>query len=256
LRELEIIARKSNLAAQIFGESATANVATRSPERASIQRGEHVRATIEKWRCTSADVIDPANGSYVAAFARAARSAALGVWIVDGNATLLSWNEAFEVSNDPGVIEAVTDLADRAEDATCDEMVTRLSSILRSADSWYQQRCAWHALGAPAGNVTVPGVHDARRSLARVADAASANAHFARRSHSAALAARLRSAATTPLPLAVEWSLESLTGSPDEATVDTILELVDKARHTASHVQVKGLRPVALIVMSPAGISK
>jgi superfamily II DNA or RNA helicase len=257
LRELEIIARKSNLAAQIFGESPIADVTTRSPERASIQRGEHVRATIEKWRCASVDVIDPANGSYVAAFARAARSAALGVWIVDGNATLLSWNDASEVSNDPKVIEAATDLADRAEDATCrNEMVTRLSSILQSADSWYQQRCAWHALGAPDGNVTVPGVHDARRSLARVADAASANAHFARRSHSAALAARLRSAATTPLPLAVEWSLESLTGSPDEATVDTILELVDKARHTGSHVRVKGLRPVALIVMSPAGASK
>jgi len=106
-------------------------------------------------------------------------------------------------------------------------------------------------LGPPDGNATIPGVHDARRSLARVADAASANANFARRSHFTAIATRLRNAARNPLPLAVEWSLESLSDSPDEAAVDTILELVDRTRRFPDQVREKGIRLGALILMAP-----
>ncbi len=259
LHELEIIARKSDLSAHMFGDSTITNLSARSNDRAAIQRGEHVRATIEKWRRTVPDTIDTINRPRVVALARAARPATLGVWIVDGTATLLSWDDVSGMTGDAFVIEAATDLADRAEAAggatSRNEIPTCLSSVLKSADSWYQQRCAWHALGAPDGHATVPGVHDARRSLARVADAASANANFARRSHSAAIATRLRSAAATPLPLAVEWSLESLTDSPDEAAVDTILELVDKARRSPDQVHEKGIRLVALIFMSPEGVS-
>src|SRR6185437_15470553 len=217
LHELEIITRKSDFAARMFGHSTITNLSVRPKDRATIQRGERVRATIEKWRRTDPDAIDPATRSRVVALARAARAATLGVWIVDGTATLLSWDEVSGMTDDAHAIETATDLADRAEAAegTEDsgdaafhrEIAARLSSVLQSADSWYQQRCAWHALGAPDGNATVPGVHDARRSLARVADAASANANFARSAHFAAIATRLRSAATTPLPLAVEWSL-------------------------------------------------
>lgn len=254
LRELEIIAQKSALSARIFGESAITNLSVRSPERATIQHAEYVRGTIEKWHRTNPEIVDPASSTTVIAFARASQAATLGVWIVDGTATLLAWDGASGMTTDAHVIETAADLADHAEDAMRDDkFATRLSSVLRSADSWYQQRCAWHALGAPDGNATVPGVHDARRTLARVADAASATANFARRTRSAAVATRLRSAAATPLPLAVEWSLESLADSPDEASVDTILELVDRARYSSGQVSEKGLRCVALVLMtSPA----
>ena len=261
LHEREIIARKSVFAARIFGHSTSTNLSARPNDRATIQRGEHVRAKIETWRRSGADVIDPANSSRVVAMARAARAATLGVWIVDGTATLLSWDDVSGITDDAHAVEAATDLADCAEAAegTEDtegaafrhELATRLASVLQSADSWYQQRCAWHALGAPDGSATIPGVHDARRALARVADAASANANFARRAHFAAIATRLRSAAGKPLPLAVEWSLESLADSPDEAAVDTILELVDSARRFPDQVREKGIRLAALIFMSP-----
>lgn len=261
LHELEIIARKSDFAAHMLGHSTITNLSARPNDRTTIQRGERVRATIEKWRRTDLDVLDPASSSRVVALARAARAATLGVWIVDGSATLLAWDEVSGITDDPRAVEAATDLADRAEAAEGTEgiqdaafqheLATRLSSVLQSADSWYQQRCAWHALGAPDGSATIPGVHDARRALARVADAASANASFARRAHFAAIATRLRSAATKPLPLAVEWSLETLSDSPDEAAVDTILELVDRARRFPDQVREKGIRLAALIFMSP-----
>ena len=258
LHELEIIARKSDFAAHMFGHSTITNLSARPNDRATIQRGERVRATIEKWRRTDLDVLDPASSSRVVALARAARAATLGVWIVDGSATLLAWDEVSGMTDDAHAVEAATDLADRAEAVECTddaafrhEIATRLSLVLQSADSWYQQCCAWRALGAPDGNATIPGVHDARRALARVADAASANANFARRAHFAAIATRLRSAATKPLPLAVEWSLETLSDSPDEAAVDTILELVDRARRFPDQVREKGIRLAALIFMSP-----
>lgn len=250
LHEIEIIARKSEMSARIFGSSATANPPGGSSERAVIERGEYVRATIEKWRHARSDIGIPTSRPRVA-FARAPRGGTLGVWIVDGVATLLAYDAARGITSDPCAIEAATDAADRA---VCDARTSchgvrdpRLSRLLQSAESWYQQRCAWHALGAPDGATTMPGVHDARRSLARVADAASANASFARRTHLAVTAARLRSAAAVPLPIAVEWSLESLADSPDEATVDTILELVDSARRPADRVPEIGLRCIALI---------
>jgi superfamily II DNA or RNA helicase len=252
LHELEILARKSDRSARIFGESAIATPPARSQGRAAIQPREQIRATIERWRRSNFESDDPARDSHVVAFARASRPATLGVWVVDGTPTLLAWDETAGTTSDPHVVQAAIELADRAEPATLQpESAVRLPSVLHSAESWYQQRCAWRALGAPDGNSAVPGVHDARRSLARVADAASANANFARRAHSAAIATRLRSAATTPLPLAVEWSLESLTGSPDEAAVDTILELVDSARRFSGQVHETGLRLVALILVTP-----
>ena len=251
LHGLEIITRKSDLSARIFGNSAIAGLSARPPERAAVQRGEHVRATIERWRRTDVCVSDIASRPAVAV-ARATGYAALGVWLVDGTATLLAWDEVRGITADADAVEAATNLADSAPDATSGEShATTLLGVLQAADSWYQQRCAWRALGAPDGDATIPGVHDARRSLARVADAASANANFARRSHSAAVAARLRSAAATPLPLAVEWSLESLADSPDDATVDTILELIDRTRHLPDPACERGLRCVAVIFMTP-----
>ncbi len=255
LRQIEIIARKSDLAARIFGTSSAVGYPTQSSQRSLTERGEHVCDTMEKWRRAASDPLPDFSGVRIA-FAHGPRAAALGAWMVDGAATLLAWDETHGIRADPSAIEAAIDLAGCSYSAACTSDCSapksNVTAILRSAESWYQQLCAWHALGASDGLSTIPGVHDARRTLARVADAAAANSSFARRPKSAAATARLRSAAAGPFPIAVEWSLEALADSSDGAAVDTILELVDTARPPTDQVQERGLRCVALILVDPA----
>jgi hypothetical protein len=226
---------------------------------------------MEQWRLAMSTEASPNPvGKPVVAIASGSTPGAVGAWMVDGTATLLAWNGSGGIAADVFNIESRINAATRlGEVASCyhspsSDDLAQVVRVLRDANAWYDQRRAWLATGGSDDLLIVPDrphdVHrnarpearpDVRRSLARVADATSANAGFSRRSESAAVAARLRQAAAAPLPLAVEWSLESLSESPDDAAVNTILDIIDRARPTASHVREQGIRCVALIVLMP-----
>lgn len=250
LHELEIIARKSDLAAQFFGSSAINPNADRSASPETVKRSEHVRSIIEKWRVANPEV--RYHHGIPVAVVCGARFSAIGSWIVDGIPMLLAWGELDGITAGLPDLWATTEVADSADNGTVNGFnSTQLANVVRDASAWYDQHCAWLAVGGIGTPTDTPVVHGLRRSLARVADAASANAGFARRSQSAAIATRLRNAAATPLPLAVEWSLESLAESADDAAVNTILDLVDRARPPGNHVCERGIRCVALILIAP-----
>lgn len=251
LHELEIITRKSEASTQIFGAPTTGNLSGQAPNRAAVSHHETTGRIIEGWRSDD-ERTDDGDLKPLVAHATLPRRGALGAWLVDGTPMLLAWDETTSITTDPASIETAAKLADDISDDDCgpaDFIV--ISSALRAAADWYEQRRAWHAV---TGSGTLPIAqrsHDVRRSLARVADATSTNAGFARRSESAAIATRLRNAATGPLPLAVEWSLESLSECADDAAVNTILDLVDRARPTTDRVRDRGIRCIALIVFAP-----
>ena len=248
LHELEIITRKSDLSAHIFGGSTTTTFSLKSPERTAVVSGEHVRDILGKWSCANPNA-NHDDGEPLVALACVQRAGAIGAWIVDGAPMLLAWDGSREITTEAPRIEAATELADVAHDEGGGLVdAVQLSSVLRAANTWYEQRCAWLAAGGMDGFPNASGARDARRSLARVADATSATVGFARRADSAAIATRLRRAAATPLPLAVEWSLESLSECADDAAVNTILDLVDRARPAADRVSEKGIRCIALIL--------
>ncbi len=252
LRELEIVTRKSALSEQIFGGSTTTNFSERSAEPAAIMRGERVRELMEGWRRGTTPV-NCGVGRPLIASTRASCTRAIGAWIVDGIPRLLAWDESTGITTDATSIQSAIELANVTSDhgPAAPNTTQLLAIILRAAGVWYDQHCAWLAVGGSTGFPLASGARDARRTLARVADATSANVGFARRSESAALSTRLRNAATTPLPLAVEWSLESLSEYADDASVTTILDLVDRVRPAADRVTEKGIRCVALILFVP-----
>ncbi len=255
LHELEIIARKSDISAQLFGGSAIGQRVARPDTPETIKHGERVRAIIDKWRGPDSRM-GSRHGTPVAV-AHGTRFSALGSWLVDGTPTLLACDESGRISTDPPCLTAVTGAVDVADDAGGDSLdAARLANVVRAANAWYEQRCAWLAVGGADGSVNAPVFRDSQRSLARVADAATANTSFARRSQTAATATRLRIAAATPLPLAVEWSLESLADSPDDAAVNTILDLVDCARPPSNRVCDSGIRCVALILFAAETIAR
>jgi hypothetical protein len=269
LHELEIITRKSSLAGDIFGDSAGSELPEQPSRRAQITCSEHTRTMMEQWRlATSAAASPRSERELVIATAVASSFGAVGAWVVDGDSTLLAYEESAGIVTDAPSIERyigaanVDDVASGAYATPPDS--AHVLRVLRAARAWYDQRRAWLAVGGSDGFLIARSDpretqhstghstrHGARRSLARVADATSAGAGFSRRSGSAAIAARLRQAAAAPLPLAVEWSLESLSESADEAAVNTILDIVDRARPAASHTREQGIRCVALIMLGP-----
>jgi hypothetical protein len=269
LHELEIITRKSSLAGDIFGDSAGSELPEQPSRRAQITCSEHTRTMMEQWRlATSAAASPRSERELVIATAVASSFGAVGAWVVDGDSTLLAYEESAGIVTDAPSIERyigaanVDDVASGAYATPPDS--AHVLRVLRAARAWYDQRRAWLAVGGSDGFLIARSDpretrhstghstrHGARRSLARVADATSAGAGFSRRSGSAAIAARLRQAAAAPLPLAVEWSLESLSESADEAAVNTILDIVDRARPAASHTREQGIRCVALIMLVP-----
>jgi hypothetical protein len=252
LRELEIVTHKSELAARIFGEPMNTGLATQVPVHAPVMSSERVRRILERWRYETPDIgVDAA--PFIASVTATERSA-IGAWMVDGTPTLLAWDGSL-VSTDAERIGIAIELASAARHGLAHADSVVLSSILRAADDWYEQHSAWLAMGGCAGFHVASGLRDARRSLARVADTATVRTGFARRAESAAIAARLRNAAAAPLPLAVEWSLESLSECADEAAVNTILDLIDRARPDSDRVREKGFRCVAIILLLPTSIS-
>lgn len=249
LHELEIIARKSDVSAHLFGGSAISHRGGRPDTPETIKHGERIRAVIDRWRGPDSQM-DNRHDTAVAV-ARGAGFLAFGSWLVDGTPMLLACDESGRISTDPHCLRAATEIVDAAEDAGGEAFYTvQIASVVRAANAWYEQRCAWLAVGGADGSVNAPAFRDTQRSLARVADAATANTSFARRSQAAAMATRLRVAAATPLPLAVEWLLESLADSPDDAAVNTILDLVDCARPASNRVCDRGIRCVVLILFA------
>jgi superfamily II DNA or RNA helicase len=251
LRELEIIARKSDLATRLFGNDPEQRDRPSHTSASTIAGAEDVRVILEKWRRHDIDRNTDPSPSVAAAHAH--NPAILGSWVVDGEPMLLVWNAVDGVSSDPARIHAAVKLADSATQRTTSASdTTILHRVRHAAEAWYEQRCAWAAIGGTYGNSGSSTGNDTRKSLARVADATATNAVFARRSHSASVAGRLRSAAGPPMPLAVEWSLESLSETLDDAAVDTILDLVDRARPATNVVRERGIHCVALIITTPA----
>ncbi|MFI5239986.1 MAG: C-terminal helicase domain-containing protein, partial [Gemmatimonadales bacterium] len=249
LRELEIIARKSDMSERFLGAPASTD-ATAPSNNGAIADAETIRQLLESWRTDLADT-EPSLSATVFACAGTRRRGALGAWMVDGVPVLLATDDSGCVADDPAIVIRAVRTATVSADRVVHDDRTLLYPILHAAHIWYERRRAWSAIvGSDVSNADAGG-HDARRSLARVADATSASAGFAMRSRSAALASRLRNAAATPLPLAVEWSLESLADSADDAAVNTILDLVERARTTPDRVRETGFRCIALILFVP-----
>ena len=247
LRELDIIARKSRLTTQLFGSQLHRVGVSELTRRSAVEQMEDIRTTIDKWRRRDSRPV--ATDSLCVAFAHTCERAALGAWIVDGEPTLLLWSELHGIMAAPAAGHAAVGLFDSATQRPTNESdAITLRQILTAAEAWYDQRRAWAALGEVGGSVGILGPHDTRKLLARVADAAITNTPFSRRAQATSIAGRLRRLAGSKLPLAVEWSLESLEEIFDEAAVDTILDLVEQIRPVSNTMRETGIRCVALVI--------
>ncbi|MEO8946330.1 MAG: DEAD/DEAH box helicase [Gemmatimonadaceae bacterium] len=247
LHELEIIARKGGLATELLGEPALNSDRSELAPGSTLQIREQTRAMLERWLDADSETATVSDTQVALACTRSATS--LGAWLVDGEPALLIWSESYGITNDPMAIYAAACDVDAAADRTARPADSELfHRVIQAANGWYEQRNAWIAIGGCEGPAVSTNRRDPRRSLARVADSTANNATFARRTPSVQLASRLLDAASTPLPIAVEWSLQGISESLDEAAVDTILELVDRSRAAATTVRERGLRCVALIL--------
>ncbi len=247
LREMEIITRKFGVAVTMLGDSDRDGAALASHSR--VRSAELRRTRLDCWR--SSQIARPTNlpATAVARWHRA--SAAVGAWIVDGTPMLLALHED-SVTDDHDTVDAALDAVACAADASEGSVdASFVQHVLERAQGWYEQRSAWHALG-PNANGATPFSASAHRTLARVADATMRASSFATRARAASVAARLRGAAASPLPLAVEWSLQGLENSPDDACVNSILELVERSRADKPPPSPSGFHCVALIILAPA----
>ena len=252
LHELEIIARKSSITDQFLGAPASLKAAERSGSRPIAER-ENIRQLLESWRSDMTN-IDRSDARPLVAYATARNRGAIGAWLVDGAAVLLAADDAGLMTDNSLDVARAARIANVSANVAGRTDPTMLSSTLRAATAWYERHRAWSAIvGSDTPQSAVDG-RDARRSLARVADATSASTGFARRFESAAVATRLRNAAASPLPLAVEWSLESLSDAADDAAVNTILDLVESARPALDRAHEIGLRCIAVILFMPETI--
>ena len=187
------------------------------------------------------------NVSPVLAVTAAAHAHAFGVWLVDGTPMAMAWTPSGGITTDPASVRSMAELTAReCTEAEAAPGTTAPELVIRAAASWYDQHCAWRAVSGTGS--ALPRTAPVWRDLARVADAALASADFAHRSDAALLSSRIRSAAASPLPLAVEWSLESLADNADDASVNTILDLVDEARIRTRSLPARGFHCVALIL--------
>ncbi|MEO7217959.1 MAG: helicase-related protein [Gemmatimonadaceae bacterium] len=264
LHELEIIARKSDASARLFGTTA---VATQQGEArpGAIASEEATRRMLEQWRYDGDEPSTTAESSIVAhggsgpgvAFVSTQRPGAVGVWLIDGSPKLLACNESGSITEESATVSDAARVADSSVDVHTETELDRATGILQAALDWYHRRRARAAIGMEGDGIAADPpkfgnrARDVRKSISHVADATIARATFAHRGESAALATRLRRAATLPLPLAVEWSLESISDCADDADVNTILDLVDRARPTADRVLENGICCIALIVFVP-----
>ncbi|MDQ2889974.1 MAG: DEAD/DEAH box helicase [Gemmatimonadota bacterium] len=259
LRELETLARKAAFTGALFGEPGL----TRSgrsiagDRRSELKSAESARAILETWKPERASTCTDAN-TPVVGHARSPDIAAVGAWRVDGAPVLLAFTPSRRVSNESDLVEELLRRAAAVVD-TCQNVSPRLvREVLEAAQSWYDRYTARAAVGASGslggralGSSRAPA-RDPRRMLAHVADSTISAASFAQRAHSAALAARLRRAAGLPLPVAVEWSLQSLADSTDEAAVSTILDLVERGRPEGDRTGERGCRCMALVIIGDA----
>ena len=251
LRELEILATKSSLHSTLLGDW-TSDSGADDRGGSSVRRAERVIALLERWH-HSAEAAHRDAVALRVARARTIGTIAIGAWIVDGAPVALAFNmtetERVSASDDPGEVARLLQSLDAAVDlypAGWSEQW--LAEILRAAREWYDHHLARKLIGVSSGAVRPRSASNTAATLSHVADSSASSARFARRSHSAVLAGRLRRAAHLRLPVAVEWSLESLSESADEASVNAMLEVVERAQ-AAQHDDGKtGLHCVALIL--------
>jgi hypothetical protein len=264
LHELEIIARKSEASTRLLGASAVdAQCGGKVP--GGIAGQEATAKIIEQWYFAEAPglgIPEPSSDAQpdpdsLVAFVSTRRPGAIGVWMVDGCPMLLALDETSRLTTDHATVLNAARVADQSADADLETSFARIGFVMKAAANWYRLRQARAAVGVPADAVALDGAipkrtrHDLRRSIARVADAAGARATFATRARSAEIATRIRGAAATPLPLAVEWALQSIPENADDSAVTTILELVDHARQRSDTPREPGMKCAALVVFVP-----
>ncbi len=249
LHELEIIAQKAGISEQLLGTPVRPREDSRTGSRA-IGENEAMRRLLDSWRDTATQ-FDASSSTPHVAYLAGSRSGALGAWLVDGSPILLSLDRAGVMTDDSSSVLSAAERVTQARSVAATESPRELSSILESARAWNDRRRAWTAVVGNNGRQPDKVRHDIRHSLARVADATVNNSTFARRFQSASVAGRLRDAASSPVPLAVEWSLESLSECADEASVNSILDLVETSRPIADRVREVGFRCIAVIVFVP-----
>jgi len=253
LHELETIARKAGISEQLLGAPANAPKSTVSGPRA-IGENEEIRRLLETWR-TATTVSRDEPPSPCVAFLAASERGALGAWLVDGSPVLLSLDGAGDITDNSSCVLSAARRVSRSQSFAAPIDPAALASLLHGSIAWNERRLAWTAIVGNGGRQPEGARHNIRRSLARVADATVTNSTFAQRFQSAAIATRLRNVATRSVPLAVEWSLEGLSDRADDASVNTILDLIETARPLANRVREVGFRCIALIVLVPDATS-
>lgn len=253
LHEVDIIARKANVARSILGTTQPAPFTRDTSEPATLVCGEHIQEVLERWRQPDHNNSVTAGPVVAVASPRSDTPACgIGAWIVDGVPTLLSWDAHYTVSTEPHALMLAVQAADTSTDGASGAMdAADASHILAAARAWYDQRKAWLAVSGGIDSPVAPSQHDARRSLAHVADVIAGDAGFARRGQSSALATRLRNAATQPLPLMLERTLGDILGSHSPLPINGILDMIDQGRVELHAPSANGFDCVALISLTP-----
>ena len=248
LRELEIVARKAASSNALLGDAPSMEF-NALRQKGAVSIGESIRSRLESWLdcCFSQG---PEARSPLVSFASADRSAFIGAWIADGEHVLLTGTPSGAATADlRDVAYALDTVADAVDESAQHTDARALADALRAAERWYDQHRAHRALGVTANSEHSGRASHAARRLARVADSAVSTASFADRARVAGLATRLRQAASDPLPVAVEWSLESIPGPADESAVDTILEMIERVRPPLVAAPEAGFECVAVIIV-------
>ena len=253
LHELEIVAKKAGISEQLLGAPLEARKSGRVGGR-KIGENEEIRSLLENWR-NGTTAIDDESSTPCVAYVTGSERSALGAWLVDGSPILLSLDGAGAMTDESSSVLFAAERVTNLRSCVADDDPVALSSVLQAAIAWNNRRLAWKAVVGDRSLQPAATRHDVRRSLARVADATVTSSTFARRFQAASVATRLRNAASTPVPLAVEWSLEGISDCADDACVNTILDLVETARPTADRIREIGFRCVALIVFVSDAVS-
>ena len=253
LHEVDIIARKANVARSILGTTQPTPFTRDSSEPAALLCGEHIQEVLEQWRqADHSNSVTAGSAVAVASLCGDTPACGIGAWIVDGVPTLLSWDAHYTVSTEPRALMRAVQAADTSTDGLPGAMdAADASHIMAAVRAWYDQRKAWLAVSGGIDSPVAPSPHDARRSLAQLADVIAGDASFARRGQSSALATRLRNAATQPLPLILERALGDIVESHSPLPINSILDMIDQGRVELHAPTANGLECVALIALTP-----